>query len=51
METKPLPCCDICQHCFYTGLPGAYACALKASFVDLYDYCPDFKEAKEDAGN
>ena len=43
-----LPCCDICKHCFYTGLPGAYACELKSAFVDLYDYCSDFVKAEEE---
>ena len=44
-----LPCCDICKHCFYTGLPGAYACEMKPSpaFVDLFDYCSDFEKAED----
>ena len=47
-EEKLLPCCVICKHCFYTGLPGAYACELKPSpaFVDVFDYCSDFVEAE-----
>ena len=36
------PCCDICEHCFYTGLPGAYACEQRG-FTDLFDVCESFE--------
>lgn len=39
------PCCDICKHCFYTNLPGAYACEHKG-FTDLFDVCDKYEEAE-----
>lgn len=31
-------CCAVCKHCFYSGLPGAYACEYKG-FVDVFETC------------
>ena len=41
-------CCAVCKHCFYTGLPGAYACEFKG-FTDIFDTC-DKWELSEDFG-
>lgn len=31
--------CDVCKHCFYTGLPGAVACEITGKFTDYFDTC------------
>ena len=38
-------CCE-CEHCFYTGLPGAYACELKKfpAFVDPMGTCENYEQ-------
>ena len=41
--------CAVCKHCFYTGLPGAYACDYKG-FVDLFDTCDDWEQEDENVG-
>lgn len=35
-------CCIVCKFCYYTGLPGAYAC-LFTSFTDVFDTCEDWE--------
>lgn len=40
--------CVACKHCFYTGLPGAYACGFKG-FTDIFDTCDNW-ELNEDFG-
>ena len=41
--------CDVCKHCFYTGLPGAYACEYKG-FIDLFDTCEEWELSEEFGG-
>ena len=39
-------CCDVCKHCFYTGLPGAYACEFRG-FTDIFDTCDKWEMSDE----
>ena len=39
-------CCAVCKHCFYSGLPGAYACKYTV-FTDLFDTCEHFELSDE----
>lgn len=41
--------CAVCKHCFYTGLPGAYACDYKG-FVDVFDTRDDWEQEDENVG-
>ena len=42
--------CCACKHCFYTGLPGAYACELKEfpAFTDPMGSCEKYEEIDHD---
>lgn len=37
--------CDVCKHCFYTGLPGAVACEITGKFTDYSDTCEKWELA------
>ena len=41
-------CCAVCKHCFYTGLPGAYACKYKV-FTDIFDTCEKWEQIDENS--
>ena len=39
--------CDVCKHCFYTGLPGAVACEITGEFTDYSDTCEKWEICEE----